>query len=70
MNAPADILIARTPGDVLALRDRWSQLAWEDIEADLDFFLTVGEHRGDGAEPYVLAVDRDGECVGMAIGRL
>jgi CelD/BcsL family acetyltransferase involved in cellulose biosynthesis len=62
--------IARTPDEVLALRDRWAQLEWDDIEADLEFFLTVGERRGDGAEPCVVAVERDAECLGMAIGRI
>ena len=62
--------IARTRAAVRALRDRWTQLEWDDIEADLEFFLTVSERRAGGEEPYVVAVDRDGQCVGMAIGRI
>jgi CelD/BcsL family acetyltransferase involved in cellulose biosynthesis len=63
-------MIARSAAEVLALRDRWAQLEWDDIEADLDFFLTVSERRGDDAEPCVVSVERDGVCVGMAIGRI
>jgi Acetyltransferase (GNAT) domain len=60
--------VARTIAEVEALRDAWATLPWADLEADVDFFLTVARLRD--LRPHVLVVVRDDAVVAMAMGRI
>jgi len=62
----SDIEVARSVKAVEALRPLWASLAASDIDADIDFFLTVVQALP-GAEPYVIHISKaDGDLLVVA----
>jgi hypothetical protein len=61
--------IARTSGELDALRDAWAGHAWPRVDADLDFLAAVVESSSGEARPHVAALDApDGPA--MLVGRI
>jgi glycosyltransferase involved in cell wall biosynthesis len=62
-----EVRTARTPDEVLALREEWQAMRFTDIEADLERFLRIVELRADVHSPCVLVAERDGVARAMLL---
>jgi CelD/BcsL family acetyltransferase involved in cellulose biosynthesis len=57
--APSErVTIARTVEEVEALRPAWERLQVPNLDADLDYFLTVVAHRREVLRPHVVLIER------------
>jgi CelD/BcsL family acetyltransferase involved in cellulose biosynthesis len=64
------VTVARTVDEVEALRPAWERLPVGDIDADIDYFLTVIRHRSEVVRPHVVLIERDGAPRLMIAARL
>jgi CelD/BcsL family acetyltransferase involved in cellulose biosynthesis len=62
--------VARTVAEVEQLRPLWSELPSADIDADIDYFLTVVEHSPNVVHPYVIVIQRADRPVLVVVARL
>lgn len=67
---PATVRVLRSEEEVEGLRAAWLTLGPDHPDADIDVFLTVCRLRAEVLSPYVLALERDGVTVGIAVARL
>jgi Acetyltransferase (GNAT) domain len=64
------VTIARTVDEVEALRPAWQEMPVGDVDADIDYFLTVVRHRVEVVRPHVVLIERDGVPPLMIVARL
>lgn len=64
------VTLARTVDEVEALRPAWERMPVENLDADIDHFLTVLRHRPDVVRPHVLLIEREGAPNMMVVARL
>jgi CelD/BcsL family acetyltransferase involved in cellulose biosynthesis len=64
------IVTATTVEGVRSLRGAWDALGAADVNADLDYFLTVVQTRQDVLEPHVVLAADDGTHRGLLVARL
>jgi CelD/BcsL family acetyltransferase involved in cellulose biosynthesis len=64
------VTVARTIEDVERLRDVWEAMEPERLTADLDYHLTVLRHAPTVVRPHVALLERDGNPVALAVGRV
>jgi CelD/BcsL family acetyltransferase involved in cellulose biosynthesis len=70
MSSSHRVTIARSAAEVERLRPLWDTVPWPNVEADLDFFLTVTATAEDGARPHVIAIERPERPPLVAVARL
>jgi CelD/BcsL family acetyltransferase involved in cellulose biosynthesis len=64
-----DLRIARSPGDVEALRAAWEALPVENPAADPDYLLTLVRHSAAPARPHVIVLEAGGDPQALAVAR-
>jgi CelD/BcsL family acetyltransferase involved in cellulose biosynthesis len=64
------VTVARTIEEVEALRDTWSRAGLTDLDADLDWFLTVIRNRDEAQRPHVVLIERPGRPDLLAVARM
>jgi CelD/BcsL family acetyltransferase involved in cellulose biosynthesis len=64
------IAVARTIDEVEALRALWAQLPVENMDADIDHFLTVVRHRREVLRPHVIHIQRPDAGDLLVVARL
>lgn len=64
------VTVARTPAEVESLRPLWETLDVPDVDADLDYFLTVVDVDPDCIAPHVLLLERDESTPLLVVARL
>ncbi|WP_157157439.1 GNAT family N-acetyltransferase [Diaminobutyricimonas sp. LJ205] len=64
------VSVARTTDEVEALRPLWSSLPVSNLDADIDYFLTVVEKHPSVISPYVLSVTPAGREPMLVVARL
>jgi len=62
--------IARTPGEVDALRESWDRLQGTELSTDPDWFLAVLEILPGGGRPHVIALERNGVVDAMLVANV
>jgi hypothetical protein len=62
--------VLRSPGELEAMREAWSEMGFPYIDADLDYLMTVTAARAEISRPHVVVVGDDGATDGMLVGRL
>lgn len=62
------IQVAKTVNEVLALRDVWQSMQPE-LNADIDFYLTIGQSRREIIRPHVIILNRNGIPCSFLVGR-
>jgi CelD/BcsL family acetyltransferase involved in cellulose biosynthesis len=66
----ATVTLASTPEHVEALRELWRTLPVPNLDADIDYFLTVVAHLPGVIAPHVLRVERAGRPPMIIVARL
>jgi CelD/BcsL family acetyltransferase involved in cellulose biosynthesis len=64
------VAVARTVDEVEALRTLWEQLPVDNMDADIDHYLTVVRHRREVLRPHVIHVERPGRPGMLVVARL
>ena len=64
------VTVARTVDEVEALRPVWERLPVDNMDADIDHFLTVVRHRREVLRPHVIRVERPGRPDMLVVARL
>src|SRR5687768_130651 len=64
------VTVARTVDEVEALRPVWERLPVDNMDADIDHFLTVVRHRREVLRPHVIHVERPGRPDMLVVARL
>lgn len=64
-----EVIVARTLSELEPLRREWEQLN-QNPNAQIDFFMLINDARPSVLRPHVIAIRRNGELKGMAVGRL
>jgi CelD/BcsL family acetyltransferase involved in cellulose biosynthesis len=64
------VIVARTDGEVRALRHDWDSIGVEHPHADLDFYLSVIDTRPEVERPHSIIAYDDGQPVGLIAARL
>jgi Acetyltransferase (GNAT) domain len=64
------VTVARTIAEVEAMRGAWERLQVGEIDADIDYFLTVVRARPEVVRPHVVLIERDGVPCLMIAARL
>jgi CelD/BcsL family acetyltransferase involved in cellulose biosynthesis len=67
---PARASVARTIAEVEGLRSEWTELHWERVDADIDFYLAVLRSRPEVVRPHVLVHRGEDGPEGMVVGRI
>jgi CelD/BcsL family acetyltransferase involved in cellulose biosynthesis len=67
VSAPA---VARTVDEVEALRPVWERMPVDNIDADIDHFLTLLRHRPEVVRPHVVYIEGNGAPPIMVVARL
>ena len=62
--------VARTEAEVEALRPLWAAAGPANIDADLDYFLTVVRHAPGVLGPYVVTIEHEGRQPVVVVARL
>lgn len=62
--------VASTAGEVEALRPLWRSLSVSNLDADIDYFLTVVSHHPEAIAPHVVCIERDGLDPLLIVARL
>ncbi len=64
------VTIATTLEEVEALRDVWKSLPVDDIDSDIDYYMTVVRHADQVIRPHVVHIRQDGGADLLAVARL
>jgi hypothetical protein len=67
---PGQVVVGRTVDEVESLRKIWETAGVNDLDSDIDYFLTVVRHGSFVVRPHVVLVSRPGHPALMAIARL
>jgi hypothetical protein len=70
MPVAADVAVASTPDEVEQLRGLWQTMVVPNLDADIDYFLTVVAHLPGVISPHVLTVRRRGRPAMIVVARL
>ena len=62
--------VARSVDELEAVRPAWEQLRGYHVTADPEYFETVLEALPGAVRPHVVALERDGEPIAVALGRI
>jgi CelD/BcsL family acetyltransferase involved in cellulose biosynthesis len=64
------VTVGRTIEEVEALRETWSRAGLTDLDADLDWFLTVIRNRDEAQRPHVVLIERPDRPDLLAVARI
>jgi hypothetical protein len=64
------VTTATTLEEVEALRDVWNSLHVDDIDSDIDYYMTVVRHADQVIRPHVVHIRQDGGADLLAVARL
>jgi CelD/BcsL family acetyltransferase involved in cellulose biosynthesis len=67
---PERVSVARTIAEVEGLRSEWTELRWERVDADIDFYLAVLGSRPEVVRPHVLVHRGADRPESMVVGRI
>jgi len=68
--AASTVLVAKTTSQVEAWRQWWATMPLTNVDADIDYFLSVVAHDPAVVAPYVLRVEAAGQAPVLVVGRL